>query len=192
MLRGQRVVLRARTRADVAVFYREILGDVAAGMRVSADPWIPVPVEKKLAAYDAEPPEDADVTSAAFAVDVAKGERAAPQELAGFATLWGIDSHNRNANIGLSLRPHARGKGLASDVVRVLCDYAFRVRGLNRVQVNTLADNVPMRRAAQAAGFVQEGVLRANVWVDGAFTDEVVLGLLAADWPGPAKATEPG
>ncbi len=184
MLRGKKVVLRARTRTDVAVFYREIAGDLTAAMLVSADPWIPVPVEKKLAAYDAEPPEDTDVTAAAFAVDVARGEQGGPMELAGFATLWGIDPHNRRANIGISLRPGARGKGLASDVVRVLCDYAFRVRGLHRVQVNTLADNLPMRRAAQSAGFVQEGVLRGNAWVDGAFADEVVLGLLAADRPG--------
>jgi RimJ/RimL family protein N-acetyltransferase len=164
------------------ILFREILDDPAAGMRVSGDPWVPATVEKRLAAYDAEPPEETDVTSAAFAVDVAGDDEGKPMELAGFATLWGIDAHNRRAYIGMSLRPAARGKGLASDVVRVLCYYAFCVRGLNRVQVNTLADNLPMRRAAQAAGFVEEGVLRSNAWVDGAFADEVVLGIVAADW----------
>jgi RimJ/RimL family protein N-acetyltransferase len=182
MLRGQKVALRARTRSDMEVLFREILGDPAAGMKVSGDPWVPVPVEQRLAAYDAEPPEDADVSSAAFAVDVAGDDDDKPMELAGFATLWGIDPHNRRASIGMSLRPAARGKRLASDVVRVLCYYAFGVRGLNRVQVNTLADNLPMRRAAESAGFVEEGVLRANAWVDGTFVDEVVLGMVAADW----------
>jgi RimJ/RimL family protein N-acetyltransferase len=182
MLRGQKVVLRARTRSDMEILFREILDDPAAGMRLSGDPWMPATLEKRLAAYDAEPPEDADVTSASFAVDVAADDEARPMELAGFAMLWGIDAHNRRAHIGISLRPAARGKRLASDVVRVLCYYAFCVRGLNRVQVNTLADNMPMRRAAQAAGFAEEGVLRSNAWVDGAFADEIVLGMVAADW----------
>lgn len=38
------------------------------------------------------------------------------------------------------------------------------------------------RFRAESAGFVEEGVLRSNAWVDGAFEDEVVLGMIAADW----------
>ncbi|MGE5286967.1 MAG: GNAT family N-acetyltransferase [Micromonosporaceae bacterium] len=191
MLRGQKVVLRARTRADMEVLYTEILGDPVVGMRVSGDPWVPVRVEKRLAAFDGEPPENSDVTTVSFAVDTVGDDQDKPMELAGFATLWGIDTHNRRAHLGMSLRPAARGKRLASDVVRVLCHYAFGIRGLNRVQVDTLADNIPMRRAAESAGFVEEGVLRSNAWVDGAFEDEVVLSMIAADWFAARAAGQP-
>ncbi len=80
--------------------------------------------------------------------------------MAGEASLWGIDPHNRFAHLGFSLRPAFRGRGLGTDVVRVLCDYGFRVRGLHRLQIETLADNEPVLRAAAASGFVVEGRLR--------------------------------
>jgi RimJ/RimL family protein N-acetyltransferase len=44
-------------------------------------------------------------------------------ELAGHAELWGMDLHNRNAHLGLALRPAFRGKHLGTDTVRVLCRY---------------------------------------------------------------------
>src|SRR5205814_1355008 len=67
-----------------------------------------------------------------------------------------------------------RGRGLASDVIRVLCGYGFAVRGLHRLQIETLADNTPMIRASAAAGFLPEGTLRHSAWVDGEFADQVV------------------
>jgi RimJ/RimL family protein N-acetyltransferase len=39
-----------------------------------------------------------------------------------------------------------------------------------------------MIRAARRAGFTREGTLRRSAWVNGGFADEVILGLLAAEW----------
>jgi RimJ/RimL family protein N-acetyltransferase len=105
-------------------------------------------------------------------------------ELAGAALLWAIDLHNRSAHLGLSLRPSFRGRGLGTDVVLALCEYGFTVRGLHRLQVDTLASNAAMIRAAERAGFTLEGTLRGAGWVNGDFADEVILGLLAGDWAG--------
>ncbi|WP_409464387.1 GNAT family N-acetyltransferase [Amycolatopsis sp. GA6-003] len=102
--------------------------------------------------------------------------------LAGEALLWGIDLHNRTAHAGVALRPDYRGQNLGADVVQVLCHYAFTVRGLQRLQGETLADNAAMIRSATAAGFVPEGTLRRVGWVGGEFADQVVLGLLAGEW----------
>ncbi len=38
-----------------------------------------------------------------------------------------------------------------------------------------------MIRAAERAGFSQEGVLRQASWVLGSFTDSIVMGLLVAE-----------
>ncbi|MFJ9545745.1 GNAT family N-acetyltransferase [Streptomyces erythrochromogenes] len=103
-------------------------------------------------------------------------------DLAGEALLWGIDTHNRCAHLGISMRPGLRGRGLGREVVGLLCRYGFTVRGLARLQVETLAGNAAMIGAATAAGFVREGVLRRSAWVYGRFEDEVVLGLLADEW----------
>ena len=93
-----------------------------------------------------------------------------------------VDLHNRAAHIGISLRPAFRGRGLGVDVVRVLCRYGFAVRGLHRLQVETVAANIAMIQAASRAGFTREGTLRRSAWANGDFTDEAVLGLLAAEW----------
>ena len=110
------------------------------------------------------------------AIELATGE------LVGNALLWGIDLHNRSAHIGISLRPAFRGKHLGTDVVRVLCRYGFAIRGLHRLQVDTLADNDAMIGAATRAGFVLEGTLRQEAWVNGSFADGVILGLLVTEW----------
>jgi RimJ/RimL family protein N-acetyltransferase len=73
---------------------------------------------------------------------------------------------------------------LGADVVVALCEYGFAVRGLHRLQVDTLASNTAMVRAAERAGFVPEGRLSQAAWVNGEFADEVILGMLAADWAG--------
>jgi RimJ/RimL family protein N-acetyltransferase len=82
----------------------------------------------------------------------------------------------------MSLRPAFRGRGLAPDIVKVLCHYGFEVLGLHRLQVDTLADNAAMIATARRVGFVMEGTLRQGAWVMGTFVDEVVLGLLADEW----------
>lgn len=103
-------------------------------------------------------------------------------ELVGEALLWGVDAHNRLAHLGVSIRPAFRRLGLATDIVSVLCHYGFVVRGLNRLQIDTLADNGPMKRAAIATGFTLEATLRQNAWVMGEFVDEVTYGLLRDEW----------
>ena len=100
------------------------------------------------------------------------------------ALLWGIDLHNRKANVGLALLPGCRQRGYATDVVQLLCGYGFRIRGLSRLQVDTLASNAPMIKAALRAGFTTEGTTRRSAWVAGEFVDEVILGLLAEEWLG--------
>lgn len=172
MMRGEKVGLRARQEADVPVLHAELYDDVAMRSRSDTRPWRPLPLAHSVFAV-AEPSDNAAVFSV---VELDS------QQLAGAALLWSIDTHNRSAHLGISLLPAARGRGLGADVVRVLCEYGFAVRGLQRLQVDTLADNAAMIAAARKAGFTLEGTLRRAGWVYGEFIDEVVLGLLADEW----------
>jgi RimJ/RimL family protein N-acetyltransferase len=173
MLRGEKVELRARNEADIAILHAELYDDVATRARADSRPWYPLPANSPASPYHVgeESPEVAFFS----VVERAGGE------LAGEALLWGIDLHNRTAHVGLSLRPAFRGCGLSTDVLRVLCRYGFGLRGLHRLQLETLVDNVPMIAAAARVGFEHEGRLRAAAWVDGGFVDEVVFGLLVDD-----------
>lgn len=174
MIRGERVGLRARRESDVPVLHNELYDDVAIRSRADSRPWRPVALGSAESPYAVRAPTDG---TASFSV-----EELESHELAGEADLWSIDTHNRSAHLGISLRPGFRGRGLGRDVVRALCEYGFAVRGLHRLQIETLADNAGMIAAATRAGFTVEGTLRDAAWVYGAFVDEVVLGLLVDDW----------
>jgi RimJ/RimL family protein N-acetyltransferase len=177
MLRGELAGLRARHESDIPVLQAELYDDVATRMRADNRPWRPVPPGPSGSPYA--------VSGSADDVAIFSVVRLATDELAGDALLWGIDVHNRAAHVGISLRPAFRGHGLATDTVRLLCYYGFAVRGLHRLQIETLADNAAMIATATRAGFLPEGTLRRSAWVDGTFADEVILGLLAAEWSPP-------
>jgi RimJ/RimL family protein N-acetyltransferase len=169
MLRGELVGLRVRRDEDVPVLHAELEEDVPTRSRANSGPWRPTPLGES--SFRPHPPIDSE---AIFSV-----VELATDELAGAALLWGIDTHNRIGHLGMTLRPAFRGRGLSVDTLRVLCHYGFAIRGMHRLQLETLADNAPMRRAAERAGFVHEGTLSEAAWVEGRFHDEVIYGRLA-------------
>lgn len=62
-------------------------------------------------------------------------------------------------------------------------DVATRSRADSRPWRPIPPGNAAMIWAATRAGFRLEGTLRSSTWVLGAFEDEAVFGLLAAEWP---------
>jgi RimJ/RimL family protein N-acetyltransferase len=175
MLSGEKVGLRTRVESDVAVLHEELYDDVITRSQADTRPWRPVAPTSEASPFRVSEPTD---DCAVFSV-VELDDREA---LAGAALLWAIDSHNRSAHIGISLRPAFRGRGLGVDTVRVLCEYGFSILGMHRLSIETLSGNDAMIRAAERVGFLHEGVIREAAWVDGQFRDEVVLGLLALEW----------
>jgi RimJ/RimL family protein N-acetyltransferase len=179
MLRGERVLLRAETRADVEALYPMEHADPEQKMLADTRPWTPSPLSAVLEKWDRGhadgPPQDPAFVP--FSID-----SLATGHLIGGCVLWDLDQHNRNAHLGLALVPAARGQGYGTDVVRVLCDYAFRVLGLHRAQLETMECNTAMRKAAVAAGFREEGMSRGAGWLGDGWENDVVYGLLAREW----------
>ncbi len=173
MLHGEVAGLRARQDSDIPVLHAELYDDVATRVQADTRPWRPIPPGGPDSPY--RDGGSADV--AIFSVVQLDSD-----ELAGDALLWGIDPHNRAAHVGISLRPAFRGRGLGTDTVRLLCRYGFGIRGLHRLQLETLASNAAMQAVAARAGFAREGILRRSAWVIGGFADEVIFGLLADEW----------
>jgi RimJ/RimL family protein N-acetyltransferase len=173
MLHGTTVTLRARAASDVDVLTAELHEDVATRSRAAGTPWRPLALGEPSPFGPHEPRADI--------VEFSVVERATG-ELLGATLLWGIDPHNRSAHLGVSLRPQHCGKGFGTDVLKVLCEYAFVTLGLHRLQLETLEDNLAMIGSARSAAFTQEGTTKESAWVSGRFLDDVVFGLLARDW----------
>lgn len=177
MILGETVGLRARLQSDVPILHSELHNDVKTKAKADSRPWRPISPDSTASPYQVSDPSDEVALFSVF--------RLADDELAGEALLWNIDTHNREAHLGMSLRPSFRGQGVGAEVVTLLCRYGFVLRGLHRLQLETLADNEPMLRAAARSGFVLEGTRRRAAWVYGEFVDEAILGLLAEEWTEP-------
>ncbi len=73
---------------------------------------------------------------------------------------------HRVGELGCCLAPAARGRGIATEALVALTDWAFAELGLGRVQVFVAPENVAALSLAERAGFRREGVLR-SYWEHG-------------------------
>jgi RimJ/RimL family protein N-acetyltransferase len=173
VLRGERIVLRGRRAADVDVLFEAFSADPAGWERSTGWAWRPLGLRDKSKFAQTGPHDRLD----AFTV-----VDAATDEVLGDTLLWGVDAHHRSSHLGIALLASARGRGYGTEVLELLCGYAFDVRSLHRLQLETLADNHAMVGAARAAGFTHEGTWRSRAVQGNVRTDEVVYAILASEW----------
>jgi len=93
--------------------------------------------------------------------------------------LWNITPRHRKAELRIVIGDRAhQERGAGTEAISLLCDYAFASLGLHKVYAYVLAINPRARRAFEKAGFVVEGTLRDDRWVDDKPTDVYLLGKL--------------
>jgi RimJ/RimL family protein N-acetyltransferase len=110
---------------------------------------------------------------AVFAVETTAGH------FLGGAGLHEISASSRTAMLGIWLAREHWGQGFGTDAVRTLCRFGFGEMNLRRITLHVYANNPRGIRAYQKVGFVEEGRLRQDHFVDGGYVDTVVMGLLA-------------
>lgn len=104
-------------------------------------------------------------------------------ERAGFVSWRPIEAGTpfQHWEIGISLWPAFRGRGLGTEAQRQLVRYLFAHTTANRVQALTESGNLAEQRSLEKAGFTREGVLRGRVFRAGGWRDEVVYGVLRSE-----------
>lgn len=85
--------------------------------------------------------------------------------------------------IGITMRPDARGRGYGTQAHRLLASYLLAHTTVHRIWAGTEVDNTAEQRALEKAGFTREGVARGVGWRDGAWRDGVIYSLLRSDPP---------
>jgi RimJ/RimL family protein N-acetyltransferase len=96
----------------------------------------------------------------------------------------GVDWDNRRAELGVWVVAEQRGKRLAGRALRLVSSWLLDECRLERVGLRTESGNQAMIRAAQAAGFRPEGVLRGYTLEQGRRVDNLTLSLVASDLAG--------
>jgi ribosomal-protein-alanine N-acetyltransferase len=93
-----------------------------------------------------------------------------------------VDWDHRRGSLSIWLAPQARGRGRGSAALRIVAPWLLRHTELLRLQILADPDNAPVVHAAQAAGFVPEGMLRGYYRRGGGRrVDAAVLSLLTTD-----------
>jgi RimJ/RimL family protein N-acetyltransferase len=83
-------------------------------------------------------------------------EDKASSELAGYAGLWFPDGWD-DVEVGYGIAPQFRGRGLATEAARRMCDHGFRELGLARLVSYINPINVTSIRVAEKLGAVPDG-----------------------------------
>lgn len=104
-------------------------------------------------------------------------------EHVGNTGLYYIDLLHRRAEAWFLIgSPERRGQGLGKEAAELLLQYAFQGLGLNKVYLHVGKDNIPAIRLYQGLGFVQEGELVQEYFIQGSYLDVLRMRILASEW----------
>jgi RimJ/RimL family protein N-acetyltransferase len=91
-------------------------------------------------------------------------------------------AHEHNCGeIAYVITSAARGRGIATEAVRLLTNWAFASLEFARMQLKINPNNVASIRVAEKAGFTREGLLRSAVDIRGNRADVFVYSRLPDD-----------
>ena len=93
-----------------------------------------------------------------------------------------IDQKNGTGHIHIKIgRGECRGKGYGTDAITTVLKYAFEELRLNCIYANILSYNEASIKLFEKCGFHRDGVLRARVYKQGKYIDELSYSRLASD-----------
>lgn len=100
----------------------------------------------------------------------------------GTADITDFDPINLRAQVGMMVIPDQRGKGIATEALELLKDYAFATLYINQIYAVIDNGNTSSLAMLSKAGFICTATLKQWLRNDEAFTDAVVMQAFAKDW----------
>ncbi len=100
----------------------------------------------------------------------------------GTFTLWNMNLESFMAELGYELSRNYQGRGIMSEALLPLFDWAFQVMGLNRIEACPLKMNTPSVALLEKLGFQYEGNLRERIFFNRNFEDQLYYSILRSDW----------
>jgi len=94
------------------------------------------------------------------------------------------DRPNERVEITYSLARQHWNKGLMTEAVRAVMDWAFQNYSFNRLYAWCDPRNTGSRRVMEKLGMQREGLLRNHTNWNGEFRDQLFYGILREEWKG--------
>ncbi len=100
----------------------------------------------------------------------------------GNISLCFINRLHRFADVALIIgRKDFWGRGIATEAVSLVKEYAFKYQNLRKLTASCYADNKGSIRAFEKAGFHQEAVRKAQWFFEGYYVDDIMLACFLDD-----------
>lgn len=90
-------------------------------------------------------------------------------------------SHQASLSIIVPARIN-RGKGYGREAMRLGLQFGFQTANLNRIWLYVLSGNTAAIQLYRSLGFLEEGVLREDVYRHGKYLDVIVMAILRREW----------
>ncbi len=100
----------------------------------------------------------------------------------GSCGLRSVDRTDGNAELSIFMLRGSWGRGLGTDAVNTLLDFAFGELRLERIYLHVFDYNPRAMRSYEKSGFVREAVLRRARFHRGAHHDVVLMAILRSEW----------
>lgn len=171
---GPRVRLRGVEPTDWEMFY-EADRDGDAARRLY---WIPLPRGKEATRQWAakRATESPDGDAYAFVIENLDGQ-----------AVGTVSTHECNRRMGtfkygVAINERHRGKGYASEAIKLILRYYFGELGYQKVTAEVYSFNEESKRLHEKLGFQLEGRLRRMVRTGGTFHDNLIFGMTAEEF----------
>lgn len=102
--------------------------------------------------------------------------------LAGTVGFHEINTLHGFTSIGYWLGKEFEGRGLMTQAVEALVEYAFHTLGLHRVEIRCASLNLKSQAIPKRLGFTEEGQVREAEWLYDHHVDHIIYGMLQREW----------
>lgn len=104
------------------------------------------------------------------------------KQFVGCVWLHGIDDRHRYAEVRIIIgEKRYWGKGMGKEAISAIVEFAFKKLDLHKLYAYVLGPNARASEAFKGAGFVREGLLKGERYIDGVFVDVLRFGLVRKD-----------
>jgi RimJ/RimL family protein N-acetyltransferase len=174
MYKGEKVKLRAYKKEDLKSCV-EFINDPEVKQNLT--PGIPFPFkyEDELKWYDSLNPMSEK--SYSFAIETLEEEM-----YIGGLGINSVDWKNSVAVVGIFLGKDYFNLGYGTDAMKIIIKFIFEQMNINKIKLFVYSFNKRAIRTYEKTGFRVEGVLRQEIFRNGEYHDEIIMGLLREDW----------
>ncbi len=85
---------------------------------------------------------------------------------------------NKHCSLGILLNKNYRSKGYAKEACKLVIEHLFMHLNVHRIELYVASNNIPAIKLYENLGFIQEGIKREAIWINGKYDDLLVYSTL--------------